>query len=240
MNTNRIGSKLSKLVFIVLVTLTFKTVEAQSFQDAYTDFQKQNYGSASKKLNLLAQKDDPRAQALLGYMFLNGLGVAENGREAVKWYKKSADKGIAFAHSELGRMYWGGNSVPQDFSKAAHHFKSCAEISGTTDENGLCHSRTGFALMNGWFGKKDDEEAKRYFRTAFQLGNNDFMWMVLLSDMEGKETTSLMWANICAAFNKDCDGMKKNKIGKASDSQFRKAQKMSSECVESNFVKCDW
>ena len=47
-------------------------------------------------------------------------------------------------------------------------------------------------LMNGWFGKKDDEEAKRYFRTAFQLGNNDLMWMVLLSDMEGKETTSLM------------------------------------------------
>ena len=92
MNTNRIGSKLSKLVFIVLVTLTFKTVEAQSFQDAYTDFQKQNYGSASKKLNLLAQKDDPRAQALLGYMFLNGLGVAENGREAVNGIKNQLTK----------------------------------------------------------------------------------------------------------------------------------------------------
>ena len=68
-STFLVRSKLCNIVFIVLLTLPFKTVEAQSFQDAYRDFQNQNYGAASKIFISLAKQDDPRAQALFGICF---------------------------------------------------------------------------------------------------------------------------------------------------------------------------
>ena len=51
---------------------------AQTFNDAYSDFKAQNYGSAFKKLKVLAEKNDDRAQSLLGYMYLNGTGTTKN------------------------------------------------------------------------------------------------------------------------------------------------------------------
>ena len=111
---------------------------AQTFSDAHADYQAQNYGSAFKKFKVLAEQNDAQAQGLLAYMYLNGEGTAKNGREAVKWYKKSAAGDFYFAHINLGNLYASGDFVPQSLMKASFHYKKCADLlSGYSSQKSL-------------------------------------------------------------------------------------------------------
>ena len=46
---------------------------------------------------------------------LNLLGVAQNYKEAVKWYLKAAEQGHASAQSNLSYMYFNGHGVTQSY-----------------------------------------------------------------------------------------------------------------------------
>ena len=231
--------KIIVTITIILLTLSVP-LGAQTFDDAYADYQAQNYGSAFKKLKVLAKQNNEMAQGLLGYMYLNGEGTIKNGREAVKWYKKSATADFYFAHSEIGRLYQSGDFVPQSLAKAGFHYKRCADIIGNNDKNGLCHQKTAFALQNDWLGDGRDFEAQKYHKKAFQLGGSGFYMMSLLMSMKGNKTESLMWWNICAAYKPDCKDAKNEAFAKATQSERSNAQKMSNDCVDSNFENCGW
>ncbi len=47
-----------------------------------------------------------------------GDGVTGNDSEAVKWYRKAADQGLASAQYNLGLMHADGRGVPQDYATA--------------------------------------------------------------------------------------------------------------------------
>ena len=51
-------------------------------------------------------------------MYDFGLGVPENDKEAVKWYRLAAEQGNAAAQNNLGIMYDLGEGVLQDYVKA--------------------------------------------------------------------------------------------------------------------------
>ena len=51
-------------------------------------------------------------------MFFNGQGVPQDYKEAVKWWKLSAEQGDADAQFNLGGMYGKGQGVPQDYASA--------------------------------------------------------------------------------------------------------------------------
>ena len=44
-------------------------------------------------------------------MFEKGCGVAQSDKEAVRWYKKAADHGLAKAQVYLGNMFGYGRGV---------------------------------------------------------------------------------------------------------------------------------
>jgi len=48
-------------------------------------------------------------------MYMSGDGVAKNDGEAVKWFRKAAEQGLANAQGMLGIMYAKGQAVPQDY-----------------------------------------------------------------------------------------------------------------------------
>ena len=54
----------------------------------------------------------------IGYMYSEGLGVAENGTEAVKWFRKAAEQGYSIAYYNMGLMYELGNGVTKDMGEA--------------------------------------------------------------------------------------------------------------------------
>jgi hypothetical protein len=51
------------------------------------------------------------AQNNLGWMYLNGKGVAQDDAEAAQWYRKAAEQGFADAQNMLGWMYQNGQGV---------------------------------------------------------------------------------------------------------------------------------
>ena len=60
----------------------------------------------------------------------NGEGVPEDDREAVKWYRKAADQGLALAQYNLGLAYAAGEGVPEDDREAVKWYRKAAR-SGT-------------------------------------------------------------------------------------------------------------
>jgi hypothetical protein len=59
------------------------------------------------------------AMANLGWMYANGTGVEKDDAEAVRWYRKAADKGEATAVANLGWRYANGQGVAKDPRQAA-------------------------------------------------------------------------------------------------------------------------
>ena len=52
-----------------------------------------------------ADQNDPRAQAKLGVMYANGLGVNQDYQQSKLWYEKAAAQNDVDAQFLLGEMY---------------------------------------------------------------------------------------------------------------------------------------
>ena len=66
-----------------------------------------------------AESGDVQAANTLGEMYAGGREGRRDYGEAVKWYRKAADNGLAKAQYNLGVLYEIGQGVPRDESKAA-------------------------------------------------------------------------------------------------------------------------
>ena len=67
---------------------------------------------------MAADQGIAQAQYILGVMYENGQGVAQDYSAAMKWYRMAADQGHAQAQCNLGVMYYEGQGVPQNTSQA--------------------------------------------------------------------------------------------------------------------------
>ena len=77
--------------------------------------------SAEKMVHMLeeaAHQGHKNAQGILGAMYKNGQGVAQDDSAAMKWWRMAADQGDAQAQYNLGGMYYQGKGVPQNTSEA--------------------------------------------------------------------------------------------------------------------------
>jgi TPR repeat protein len=85
--------------------------------------------SAQQTVDLIreaANAEHPMSEYVYGIMNARGVGVIQNGDEAVKWLTKAANADLALAHYALGVLYRDGttglNEVTPDKAKAARHF----------------------------------------------------------------------------------------------------------------------
>ena len=69
------------------------------------------------------------SQYNLGVMYASGRGVAQDYNQAVSWYRKTADQGLAPAQYNLGVMYTKGQGVTQDYVEAHKLFNIFAAYS---------------------------------------------------------------------------------------------------------------
>ena len=60
-------------------------------------------------------------------MYANGRGVAKDDAQAVAWYRKAADQGLAHAQDNLGRMYANGRGVAKDDAQAVAWYRKAAD-----------------------------------------------------------------------------------------------------------------
>ena len=77
-----------------------------------------DYGRALTLYCEAARRGDPRAFHGIGWMYLNGRGVARNDRIAAMWLRKAADRGIAQAANLLQLISRVSPAPPQDCPRA--------------------------------------------------------------------------------------------------------------------------
>ena len=114
--------KTLQTIFLVLLLSTFSSAYAG---DCFKD------GDAAD-CRVKAEKGNAVAQLNLGFMYSSGQGVAQDYKEAVKWYRLAAEQGYVAAQTSLGMMYGNGQGVAQDYVMA-HMYWNIAGASGHED-----------------------------------------------------------------------------------------------------------
>lgn len=83
-----------------------------------------------------AANGDLRAMVAMGAILENPRFGPTNVAEALEWYRKAADRGLAKAQVKLGEHYGEGRGVPMEFQEAAKWFRKAAEQG---DAEGQCY-----------------------------------------------------------------------------------------------------
>jgi uncharacterized protein len=76
-------------------------------------------------------------------MYAQGHGVAQDYKEAMKWYRLAADQGFAKAQFNLGDIYDQGHGVAQDYKEAVKWYQLAAE-------QGLADAQYNLGGTRGW------------------------------------------------------------------------------------------
>ena len=80
-------------VLLALLMTLSSSVMAQDFQKGVSAYGAGDYATALQEWTPLAEAGDEVAQYNLGVMYDNGLGVPQDPKEAVKWYRLAAEQG---------------------------------------------------------------------------------------------------------------------------------------------------
>ena len=112
---------LQKICFVLLLGTFSSAYGGDCFKDKDVDDCREK-----------AEQGIPLAQSVLGYMYNEGIGVPQDYKESVKWYRKAAEQRFAEAQLNLGLMYVKGQGVLQDYVMA-HMYWNIAAVSGAKD-----------------------------------------------------------------------------------------------------------
>ena len=126
-------------------------------------------GAAVAELEVLkakAERGDAESQCNLGSNYMNGVGVAKDDAEALKWYRKAAEQGNAVLQNMLGLMYGKGQGVAKDDAEAAKWFRKSAE-----QGNAFAQHILGTLYARGQGVPKDEAEALKWFRKPAESGD---------------------------------------------------------------------
>ena len=136
------------------------------FRQSFTSMKNYLAKNTPQQIETKAENEDPEAQYNLGNMYYFGTGVAKDYNEAVKWYRKAAEQGLAQAQNNLGFMYNKGYGVAKDYNEAFKWWRKAAEQG---DAKAQCN--LGVMYDTGEGVAKDYNEAVKWFRKAAEQGH---------------------------------------------------------------------
>jgi len=122
--------------------------------------------AAAQVLWRAACEDNHYAQLLLGQMLLDGDRVERNPREALRWFRRAADAGVAMGMNMVGRCLENGWGAPTDFEQAASWYLRAAE-----QELDWALYNYAHMLANGRGVARDRAQALQWFKRAAALGH---------------------------------------------------------------------
>ncbi len=117
---------------------------------------KQDYEKAFECfMNVVESGDDSNwvyvdAEFYLGLCYYNGDGIEQDYREAVKWWRKAAEQGLAVAEYNLGVCYEFGYGVTKNYTEADGWYLKA----GGQKKNAEARNRMGDRYMDGMDGHR--------------------------------------------------------------------------------------
>src|SRR4029077_5015799 len=85
---------------------------AEPLSDGVNAYGRKDYATAKRILRPLAERGSAIAQFYLGLSYERGKSVSESEAEAVNWFRKAAEQGLAASQAALGTRYFIGWGVP--------------------------------------------------------------------------------------------------------------------------------
>jgi TPR repeat protein len=95
-----------------------RTTWTQQYAQAMSAYEAGDYDAAHAGFQRLADFGSPAAEAMLGHIYLNGLGVPKKEGVAAVWYFRSAQKGYVNAQLMVGSMFATGRGFKQHLPRA--------------------------------------------------------------------------------------------------------------------------
>ena len=140
---------------------------------------REHYATALRSWLPLAEAGDPEAQANVGYMYEEGLGVSQQLDVAVGWYEKAAASGSMQANHNLGMIFAEGKGAPQSWVRALRYFEEAA--------NDIPASRymIGYTYFQGEGNIQNRPRAFREFMDAALDGYADAQYMIAFMYLDG-------------------------------------------------------
>jgi uncharacterized protein len=91
-----------------------QAAHADALARGLSAYSRGDYVRAVRDLSPEAWRGNPKAQAILGFLFENGFGTPQSYEIAADLYHNAALQGNPFAQCMLGLLYDKGHGVPQD------------------------------------------------------------------------------------------------------------------------------
>jgi len=157
-----------RFVIAALFTLIFTAAVAGDYEDGVAAFKSGDYATAFEKWRSAAQQGEAAAQSNLGIMYMNGRGVAQDYKEAVRWSLLAAQQGDAKAQLHLGFMYYNGRGVAQDYKEAVRWYLLAARQGNEGAQHNLGRM---YSLGEGVL--QDFARSHMWFNIAAVGGNKD-------------------------------------------------------------------
>lgn len=110
---------------------------AGAIEDGVSANQKGDYATALAIFRPLAEQGNVDAQFGLGAMYWDGHGVAQDLKEAVKWFQLASAQGHANAQFALGLMYANGQGVLKNKKEAVKWYRLAAAQGFASAQNTL-------------------------------------------------------------------------------------------------------
>jgi hypothetical protein len=108
---------LAKALYVVTVMVGVAAAwpaRSDSLKQGRAAFARGNYVQAARLLAPFARRGNPRAQAMLGFMYENGFGAPQAYNVAFELYAGAAERGDTSGQYLLGLMYDKGHGVDRD------------------------------------------------------------------------------------------------------------------------------
>lgn len=92
---------------------------------------------AAEFLKASSEQGSPAAQALLGNLYFNGVGVKQDRAETIKWWEKSATNCNTWAQNAVARTLFEGEHVPKDLTASFHWVSVAAHFKFPGSQDGV-------------------------------------------------------------------------------------------------------
>lgn len=154
------------LFVLSLICSLIPSIGQAGFEEGLAAHKKEDYVTALREIEPLADQGNADAQIYLGVRYASGQGVLKDDKEAVKWFRLAADQGHADSQTNLGVMYAKGQGVPQDDKEAVKSFRLAADQGHADAQTNL-----GVMYVKGQGVPQDYKQAMKWVRLAANQEN---------------------------------------------------------------------
>jgi localization factor PodJL len=172
-------------------------------------------GIKPKSLSEATAAGDANALFEVGARFTEGRGVTSDLSEAAKWYKLSADKGLAPAQYRYANLLEKGTGVPRDLAQAVVYYRQAADAGNANAMHNLA-----VLYASGATGQPDYAAAVDMFSRAADLGVADSQFNLAILYARGNGVPqdleqSYKWFAIAAKGGDKDAAQKRDEVAKA-------------------------